>query len=284
MTFTARFHTISRALLAAALTTLFVMPAFAQDFPISADTKVGPRDVLDINVVQDSKFNTKAMVNEEGIVLMPIVGKVDVNGLTTREVEQRIKSILEARFLNKADVSVEVTQFGNKPISVVGAVTHPGGINSGGNLTLIQALTQAGGLTTGYGKTLYVLRTGQNGLTEQIGIDINDLLVNGNPDLNLPLEPNDVINVPVEMPISVYLIGEVMHPGRIEMRRAENPSLLQAIAAAGGPTDRAGRTATIKRAGVAKRISVNFRRIAEGDSPDIPLQDGDTIYLKESFF
>lgn len=258
--------------------------ARAQDAPSSGDTRLGPRDVIEIRVVQDEKFNTRATVSEEGAVSIPIVGKVDVLGLTAGQAEERLTTLLEARFLNKADVSVQVVQFGSKPISVVGAVAHTGTINVGSSITLIQALMQAGGLTAGYGKSLMVLRTAQNGMTEQIAIDIDDLLVTGNPDLNIPLEPNDVVNVPVETPMLVYLIGEVANPGRLEMRRATNPSLLQAIAAAGGPTDRAGRKATIKRTGSAKRIVVNFRRIAEGDEPDIPLQDGDTIILNESFF
>ncbi|HEX7191278.1 MAG TPA: SLBB domain-containing protein, partial [Thermoanaerobaculia bacterium] len=122
--------------------------------------------------------------------------------------------------------------------------------------------------------------------SEQIAIDIDELLVNGNPDLNVPLSPNDVINVPVEVPLTVYVWGEVTHPGKIELRRTQNPSLLQAIAAAGGPTDRAGRTARISRneSGKGKTLSANWKRIAEGDGKDVPLQDGDTIYIKESVF
>jgi polysaccharide export outer membrane protein len=205
--------------------------------------------------------------------------------MTQRQAEQRIKQVLESRVLNKADVTVQITQFGSKPISVVGAVTKPGNV-SGSNLTLIQAITEAGGLAPGYGKTLYVIRTGANGLSEQIGVDIDDLMVTGNPDLNLPLTPNDVINVPVEVPLTVYVMGEVTHPGKIELRRTQNPSLLQAIAAAGGPTDRAGRTARISRndSGKSKTISANWKRIAEGSGKDVPLQDGDTIYIKESVF
>lgn len=265
---------------------LFALSALAQDAPsLSDDARVGPRDVLDIKVIQDEKLNTRATVGDEGTITMPVIGKVDVNGLSPRQIEQRIKAILEAKALNQADVSVQIVQFGSKPISVVGAVTHPGSISTSGTMSLIQAITEAGGLAPGYGKVLYVLRTAQNGLTEQIAVDIDDLLVNGNPDLNLPLEPRDVVNVPLEVPIAVFLMGEVMHPGRVELRRNQSPSLLQAIAAAGGPTDRAGNKATIKHAGPSGTTqSFNYRRIAEGDAPDIPLQDGDTIYIKESFF
>jgi polysaccharide export outer membrane protein len=257
----------------------------AQDVPVTSTTRIGPRDVLEIKVVQDEKLNTHATVSDDGQITMPLIGKVDVSGLTQREVEARIKSVLEARYMTHADVSAQVVTFGNKPISVVGAVTHPGSIGTTGNMTLIQALTEAGGLSTGYGRTIYVLRTGQNGLTEQLAIDVEELMVTGNPDVNIPLAPNDVINVPMEVPMTVYVFGEVTHPGPVQLKRSQSPTLLQAIAAAGGPTDRAGKQATIKRMvnGVSKLIRVNYRKLADGNDPDVTLLDGDTIYLRESF-
>ena len=259
--------------------------ANAQDVVNSSDVRIGPRDVVDVKVVQDDKLNVTATVSDEGAITMPTVGKIIIAGMTQRQAEQRIQQVLESRVLNKADVIVQITQFGSKPISVVGAVTKPGNVG-GTNLTLIQAITEAGGLAPGYGKTLYVIRTGASGLSEQIPVDIDDLMVAGNPDLNLPLAPNDVINVPVEIPLTVYVMGEVTHPGKVELPRTQNPSLLQAIAAAGGPTDRAGKTAKITRndSGKSKTVSANWKRIAEGSGKDVPLQDGDTIYIKESIF
>jgi polysaccharide export outer membrane protein len=264
---------------------LFASLAQAQDVSTSSSTRLGPRDVIEIKILQDEKLNTRSTVSDDGQITMPLIGKVDVSGLTQREVEGRIKSILESRFMTRADVSAQIMEFGNKPISVVGAVTHPGSIGSTANMTLIQALTQAGGLSSGFGKTIYVLRTGANGLAEQLAIDVDELMVTGNPDVNIPLSPNDVVNVPMEVPMTVYVFGEVVHPGPVTLRRSQNPTLLQAIAAAGGQTDRASRTATIKRNvnGQSKVIKVNYKKLAEGNDPDVPLQDGDTIYLKESF-
>src|SRR5205085_10838873 len=107
------------------------------------------------------------------------------------------------------------------------AVKRQRAINATGHVTLIRAITRAGGLARGYGKTIYVLRTASSGLTEQIAIDIDDLMVNGNPDLNLPLVPNDVINIPMDTPISIYLLGEVTRPGKVQFRRSQSPTLLQ---------------------------------------------------------
>ncbi|MEO8034551.1 MAG: polysaccharide biosynthesis/export family protein [Acidobacteriota bacterium] len=272
-------------LLLIALTAIATI-ASAQDMPLTTDSPIGPRDKIDIKIFQDPTLNTTTTVGDDGKVAMPLLGKIDVAGLTPSEVEQRIKGLLEAKYVTRADVSVQVLEFGNRPISVIGAVTKPGRIGATANITLIQALTQAGGLSTGYGKTLYVLRTASNGLTEQIAIDVEDLMVNGNPDLNLPLSPNDVVNVPVDTPIIVYVLGEVMHPGPVQFRRSQTPTLLQALASAGGPTDRASKTVVIKRVTNGKNTttSINYKRIASGDYPDTPLQDNDTLFVKESVF
>jgi polysaccharide export outer membrane protein len=252
----------------------------------SSDAPIGSRDVLDIRVLQDATLNTTATVGDDGRVSLPVVGKVDISGLTPLQAEMRIKQVLESKILTKADVTVQVLIAGSKPISVIGAVTRPGGINVTGNITLIQAITQAGGLAPGYGKTVYVLRTASNGLTEQIAIDVDDLMVNGNPDLNLPLAPNDVVNIPVDTPITVYILGEVVRPGKVDFRRSQTPTLLQALAAAGAPTDRAGSRVVVKRIvnGRETTIQANWKKIVDGKQADIQLLDNDTVFVRESVF
>jgi len=250
-----------------------------------SDAPIGPRDVIEIKVFQDPSLYTKMTVMDDGRITMPLIGKVDVSGLTPSEVETRIKGLLE-KYINKPDVSVTVLEAGSKPISVIGAVMRPGRIGITGNITLIQAITQAGGLATGYGRTLYVLRTAANGLTEQIAIDIDDLMVNGNPDLNLPLRANDVINVPIDASINIYVLGEVMHPGSVQFGRSQTPTLLQALAAAGGPTDRASKRVILKRVvgGAEKTFHYDFKKIIDGRQNDVVLLDGDRIVFAESFF
>jgi polysaccharide export outer membrane protein len=251
----------------------------------ASDAPIGARDVIEVKVYQDPNLYTKTTVTDDGRINMPLIGKVEVSGLTPSEAETRIKGLLE-KYINKPDVSVTVVEAESKPISVIGAVMRPGRIGITGNITLIQAITQAGGLAGGYGRTLYVLRTAANGLTEQIGIDIDDLMVNGNPDLNLPLRANDVINVPIDAVINIYVLGEVMRPGSVQFRRSQTPTLLQVLAAAGGPTDRASKHVILKRvvAGAEKTFRYDFKKIIDGRQNDVVLLDGDRIVFAESFF
>ncbi|HEX8407619.1 MAG TPA: SLBB domain-containing protein [Thermoanaerobaculia bacterium] len=262
--------------------------ASAQDLPIlSADAPVGPRDVLDVRVIEDATMNEpRATVNESGEIALKVMGKVAVAGLTSTQIEAKLKALLEANILNRATVSVQVVEFASKPISVVGAVVRPGRIGATGNTTLIQAITQAGGLASGHGKDLYVLRTGSNGLSEQVSINVDELLVQGKPELNIPLAPNDLVNVPMDTPIAIYVMGEVMKPGKIDFRSSQTPTLLQAIAAAGGPTDRASKKVIIKRItnGRQESIRLNYQNILRGSVPDMILRDNDTVFLDEAIF
>lgn len=261
--------------------------AGAQQLPILAtDAPVGPRDVLEVKVLEDAAMSNRVTVTDDGNIILTNVGKVYVGGLTASQIEAKLKSVLEANFLVKATVAVQVVEFSSKPISVVGAVLRPGRISASGNTTLIQAITHAGGLTPGYGKELYVLRTGQNGITEQLAIDIDELMVNGNPDLNIPLAPNDLVNIPLDIQVTIYVMGEVQKPGKALFRRSQTPTLLQAIADAGGPTDRASRKVVVKRMvnGVEKTLPADYKRIIAGREKDLILQDNDTVVVFEAVF
>lgn len=274
---------------AAILILLVALAGFAgaQDLPIlSTDAPIGPRDVIDVSVLEDKNINARVTVNEEGTIVLNVLEKVQVAGLTASQIESRLKSLLEESYLAKATVTVQVLEFASKPISVVGSVVRPGRISASGNTTLLQAITQAGGLAAGHGKDLYVLRTAANGLTEQVSISIDDLLVNGDPDANIPLAPNDLVNVPADTPITIYLLGEFTRPGKALFRSSQTPTLLQAMADAGGPTDRAGKTVVITRTvnGKTERIAINYRSIISGRRQDEVLRDNDTLYLEAALF
>ena len=261
--------------------------ASAQELPIlSSDAPVGPRDVLDVKVIEDASISGRTVVNDDGVLTLNVIGRVQVAGLTSTQIEAKLKTLLEADILKKATVSVQVVEFASKPISVVGAVVRPGRIGASGNTTLIQAITQAGGLTAGHGKELYVLRTARNGLSEQVAINIDQLLVEGRPELNIPLSPNDLVNVPLDTPITIYVMGEVMKPGKLEFKSSQTPTLLQAIAAAGGQTDRASRYVFVKRVvnGREQTIKINYRQILKGGRKDEILRDNDTVYVDEALF
>jgi len=157
-----------------------------------------------------------------------------------------------------------------------------------GPRTLLQVLSEAGGLSKEMGSHLYLIRTNATGSTETTPINLNDLMMNRDPALNLPVNPGDVISVPIDRPVSIFVDGAVKTPGRLEEVASRPITLLQAIAKAGGATDRASlKSVQILRRGEDQTKSssrFNLKRIRQGKDPDPILEDGDVVVVPETFF
>lgn len=252
-----------------------------------AGYRLGPRDRVAIRVFEEPGLSGEFTVNEDGTIRLPLVGNVPAEGLTEDGFALRLKEVLERQLLQRASVSVEILEFRSRPISVLGAVRQPGNLNFSGRLTLLEAITAAGGLTASHGDSIHILRRASNGLTDQVSVPIDDLLVRADPDVNLPIFANDLINVPAAAEVTVYLLGEVASPGAISFKSTERVTLLAAIARAGGLTERASKKIRIQRPGPAGKpdeIVVRYKRVLAGEEPDPELQRGDVIIVKESFF
>lgn len=259
----------------------------SQEATTSRSYRIGPRDLVAIRVFEEPKLNVDLRVNDDGSIRLPLVGNVPAEGLTEDELTRRLQEILEADLLQRASVSVEILEYRARPISVIGAVRNPGSLDYSGRLTLLEAITQAGGLASSHGDSIFVLRRATNGLTDQVPVRIEDLLVRADPDVNIPIFANDLINVPEAQEVTVYLLGQVSGAGAITFKTNERVTLLAAIARAGGLTERASKKLLIKRrqpGGGTEEIVVRYKRIVAGREPDPELRQGDVIVVKESFF
>lgn len=249
--------------------------------------RIGPRDLLRIRVFEEPDLNGERRVSDSGTIEFQPLGEVKVQGLTAGELQDKLKKALEAQYLQRASVSVELLEFRSRPISVIGAVKQPGNLPFSGRWTLVEALTAAGGLSENHGRSIYVLRRADNGLSDQIEIPVDDLLVRADPRMNVPLFANDLVNVPARVSVTVYCLGEVAHPGAVEFDGDERITLLAAIARAGGLTDRAAKRVVVRRTdrdGKTREIVADYKRIVGGREPDPTLQQGDVLVIKESFF
>jgi len=249
--------------------------------------RIGARDLLSVRVDEDDKLNGDRRVSEDGTINLPLIGDVQAAGKTASEVAQAVKRLLEEKYMQRASVDVQVVEFRSRPISVIGAVKTPGNLGFSGRWTLLEAVAAAGGLAENHGNVVYVLRRADNGLSDQVTIGLDDLMVRGDPRVNIPIFPNDLINVPVTVDITVYCLGEVAKPGALAFKSSERITVLTAIAHAGGLTDRASKKILVKRVAPADgrtEITVDYNKILAGREPDLELRQGDVIVVKESFF
>jgi polysaccharide export outer membrane protein len=249
---------------------------------------LGTEDLLEISVFEVPDLNRTVRISETGTISLPLLGEIHAAGLTPRELELTIRDHLGKGYVKDPHVSVFVQEHGSKKVSVLGAVGKPGVYEMLGPRTLLQILAEAGGLTDNAGGDLFVIRASPGGGYERYPVAIDSLMTSRDPSLNLAIEPGDVVSVPPDRILEIYVDGAVRSPGRIEQPASREITLMQAIAKAGGATDRANlKKVQILRkgsGGTQTSILVNLRRVRAGDDPDPELKDGDVVVVAETFF
>lgn len=252
--------------------------------PTNLDVQIGSEDLLEISVFELPQFSVSSRVSGDGTITMPLVGSIEVRGLTKKQVEDKIADALEAKYVNDANVSVTIKEYKSRQVSLLGAVGNPGAYYIVSPRTLLQLISEAGGLTAEAGSKCYIFRQGSS----KVEIDLRDLMNNGNQNLNVPILPGDVVNIPADTMIVVYVLGAVRAPGAVEMTTSMPITLLAAIARAGGPLEQASQSKIqIKRrgpTGAETVIKANLKDIIKGKAQDIKLNPGDVINVPESFF
>ena len=264
-----------------------VLPAAPASPVLSGDYLVGPRDLLEIRVLEVPEMNVERRVTDNGTIDLPVLGSVPVSGLAPPQIRANLEETLKAKYVKQANVSVVVKEFANKPVSVLGAVMKPGSLSISGRWTLMSAITAAGGLSERAGRRILVLRRAENGLSDTLEIRTDDLFATATELWNIPIQPADVINVVPRTQISIFCLGQVNAPGALQFDSEDRLTLLSVIAKAGGLNDRASNKIRVKRRGPdGKDVEtvVDFKRIVAGDDPDIPIEANDVIVVKESFF
>ncbi|MCU0834478.1 MAG: polysaccharide export protein [Chromatiaceae bacterium] len=110
-----------------------------------ASYRIGPYDLLQIQVFQVDELSRTERVSEDGYVVMPLIGGVQVGGLTQREAEKAIADKLAERYLQNPQVSIFVAEYASQKVTVIGQVKKPGVFPLAGRTTLMQAIALAGG-------------------------------------------------------------------------------------------------------------------------------------------
>jgi len=158
-----------------------------------AGYKIGPQDVLRIDVWKETEISRSVPVRPDGKISLPLLNDVQAAGLTAMELAKVITEGLK-KFINSPQVTVTVTEINSRRVYVTGEVTRPGAYPLLPNMTALQALTSAGGFTQfSNTKKIYVLR---NESGKQVKHPFNyKAVVDGKQD-DIPLQPGDTIVVP----------------------------------------------------------------------------------------
>ena len=266
---------------------VFIVGGYNQE-RISLEYRIGPKDLLEISVFGLDDLNTTVRVSEEGKITLPLLGEVKVQGLTKTEVEKELARLLEKKYLQNPQVTVFIKEYQSKRVSILGAVQNPGPYELLGRQTLLQIISEAGGMTEDAGETIIIIRQLADGSSKTLRIPAEELIVKGDAKLNIVLQPGDIINIPVDKIVHVYVFGQVRNPGALAVKRSHIPTLLQAIAQAGGFGERASKGGVlikrINKEGQEIQIKVNVKDIIKGKKKDIQLQENDVVFVPETIF
>ena len=263
--------------------------------PAVVEYTVGAGDLLDIRAFGEDDLSRTAQVSTDGSITYPLLGRVEVAGLTVRQIEERLTGLLEKDYLVEPHVTILIKEYRSRKVYVLGAVKEPGYYELRGATTLLEILSRAGGVLPEGGKALVVVRGGGNGDVASpktarhaspentVVVDAYQLLQEGDTSQNLYLNDRDVVYVPKAK--EVFVIGEVKIPGAVVF--SEKLTLLQAIGQAGGATELAAtRRVQLVRVtdGMKQSYRYNLNDIMEEKGEDVPLRPDDVIVVPKRIF
>ncbi len=235
---------------------------------------VGEGDTLKISVYNQDDLKTTVRVGANGDILLPLLGRIIVGGLTVSEVTDKISKLLNDGYIINPQVNVFIQEFRSKKVVILGQINSPGVYELSGPTTFLELLSKAGGLTDKAGEKA-IIKSKISPTNKPIYINIKALLEAGDLKENLLIKDGD--NVYIEKTGVCYVTGEVDSPGAYNIDK--NTTVIKAIALAGGFT------------GKASKSSVNIIRVINDKKTtleDIPLtddvEDEDIIIIPESFF
>jgi polysaccharide export outer membrane protein len=258
---------------------------------------LGPGDQITVSLRDRKEIEIKpAFVGLDGTVDLSYAGRLRAEGRSTEQVAREIEAKLTS-IVQNPKVTVEVTEYGSQPVSVLGAVNKPGVVQLRGRKSLVEVLSQAEGLKTEAGNSVKITRpkssgpiplsnakedsSGQFTMAE---VSIKGLLDASVPEANIQIRPHDVITVPrAEL---IYVLGNVHKPGGFPLSERESMTVLQALALAEGvqPGAVTQNARILRAAGTSGRmeVAVDVKKMLQNRAPDQPLLPNDILFIPNS--
>jgi polysaccharide biosynthesis/export protein len=157
--------------------------------------KIGPQDILKIDVWKEEQLTRTVPVRPDGKITLPLLNDVQAAGLAPMELANEITEQLK-KYINNPQVSVSVTEINSRRVYVTGEVMKGGAFALLPHMTVLQALSSSGGFTQfARIKNIYVLRI-EGGKSVKIPFNYREAVKGKNPEQNIELVSGDVIVVP----------------------------------------------------------------------------------------
>jgi polysaccharide export outer membrane protein len=265
------------------------VPTVTQSPPAaSSDYRVGAGDVLEVTVFGNEDLSRSPAVQTNGTIALPLLGEVQVAGLTVTEVKNKLTTLLARDYLVNPQVDVKVREFQSQFVTVLGEVNNPGRKPLRGRTRLIDVLVEAGGFTPRASGEIAITRleggfeAGERTLRMRLGS--GSLSLQDQINLEVVLKTGDIIAASPKYYVTVE--GEVARPSRYLLEG--DLTLTGAISMAGGLTRFGSSDVKIRRlnpeTGKTTILELDLKSIRKGKQQDPPLLPNDVISILRRVF
>lgn len=243
--------------------------------PALQDVHIAPGDLVAVRIFGVPDFAPPVRVNVDGSIQLPLIGLVQVEGLTINRAEDLIaqRLITAGMYLNP-QVTIAVTEASGQ-FATVGGEMHAV-IPITGNRRLLEVLAAAGPMPLNASHTITILRPGvDKPLVVDLGTDPSRV-----GEANIPILPRDTILI--SRVGVVYVVGAFLRQGAIPLDQNSPLTLMQATALSGGPgfEGQYNDLRIIRTVGLERRVvKTDIKAVLNGKRPDPVLEANDIIFL-----
>lgn len=244
--------------------------------PASQDYRLGAGDSIGVQVYQSPDLSVDARVSESGLISYPLVGTVQLGGLTISAAERKIADALKTGgFLKAPQVNIVLRQVRGSQVAVLGQVTKPGRYPLETTNTRVSDMLAAAGGVTPTGDDVLIVSGERAGQPFRKVIDIPAIFLNAKSDEDILLAAGDSLYVD-KAPV-FYIYGEAQRPGPYRIER--EMTVRQALAQGGGPTARGSQNRLLMH-----RRDVNGKVVEAVPKLSDLVRANDVIFVRESIF
>ena len=250
--------------------------------------RVGPGDVLEVTVLDNVEVSRAPTVQTSGVIALPLLGEVEVGGLTVAEIQRKLTTLLARDYLVNPQVEVKVKEYQSQFVTVVGEVNAAGRKPLRGRTRLVDLLVEAGGFTPRASGDILITR--QDGTfdggakTLRMSLSRGALTPQDQVNLEVVLKNGDLITALQKYYVTVE--GEVNRPGRYPIEG--DLTVTGAVSTAGGLTRFGSNSVKVRRVdpqtGQTRIIEVDLKDVRNGSKPDPALLPNDVVTVGRRLF
>ena len=245
-------------------------------YPSEQDIVLTAGDNITIRLFSDSSYSPVVRINNDGTVLLPLIGIVHLEGLTVTQAERLIAEKLEADGMYRnPQITLQIAEGPNAVVTVIGEIHQV--VPVVGTRRLLDVLSAAGGLPP---TASHVITIDRPGVAHPIVVDLGTDPMSSKLG-NIPIFPGDTIVV--SRIGLVYMFGAFGTPGGTIALNSYTPLTLTEATALSGGIKWEGKSSDlriIRTVGDHRTVAIyNIKKVLDGKAPDPILEPNDIVYL-----